>query len=290
MTSLLEPTAPAATEFDTHNSDGPIRLKRAPKRRRPNRRPGLPTGRAVVGGLLVSLAALALFWVWQEASTPPETTFVVAARDLAVGETLAIDDLRVIKADLPADVAQRVIQSPDVLINATTLGPLAEGELVQVSSVLGAASRNDAVAGHELSFAISRNRAVGGRLRAGETVDVLATFGSTNSETRWVVRNVAVSRTQDLGTALGSTGTIELTVILENPADVLTLAEAIDTAEVTVVRATRADDDADEALAEAEAAEASAADGTQAEPDADTDIAETGEINESSEDDSEAGN
>lgn len=213
-------------------------MARSPRKNRP----GLPTGRAVVGGLLVALASLSLFWVWQQASTPPTTTFVVADRDLAVGETLTAQDLRVIRAELPDDVAERVIQSPEVLSGAITLAPLASGEFVQVSSVLGANSRRDSQAGHELSFAISRNRAVGGRLRAGETVDVLATYGSTNSETRWVVRDVTVTRTQDLGTSLGSNGTVELTVVLSEPAEVLALAEAIDTAEVTVVRATRADE------------------------------------------------
>src|SRR5687768_720166 len=46
------------------------------------RRSALPTGRAVVGGFLVALAALGIFAAYSSATAGPTTSYVVARRDL----------------------------------------------------------------------------------------------------------------------------------------------------------------------------------------------------------------
>lgn len=237
--STITDARPAPVNTPTAVADPPTQPA-ATSRRRRRPTPALPTGRAVVGGLLVAISALSLFWVWQQSSKPPETSFVVARVDIAAGDSLSAAELSLVKAELPAEVANLVIQSPEVLDGAVALGPIGAGEFIQVGSVLGGSADVAEMAGQELSFAIEAHRAVGGRLRAGEHVDVIATSGNGDaSTTEVVVANALVSRSFDVQGRLGSTGEIELSLVLATRQDVLAMARAIDTAEVTVVRTTR---------------------------------------------------
>ena len=69
---------------------------------------------------------------------------------------------------------------------------------------------------------------------------MIATFGNGGaSTTEVVVADALVSRSFDVQGRLGSTGELELSLVLATRDDVLALAQAIDTAEVTVVRTTR---------------------------------------------------
>ncbi len=65
---------------------------------RPRR--GLPSGRAVVGGFLVALAAIGVFAAYTSATAEPVTEYVVAARDLTPGEQLTSGDVELVAIDL----------------------------------------------------------------------------------------------------------------------------------------------------------------------------------------------
>lgn len=192
------------------------------------------TLRAALGGLLVTVALLGVSQAYAHADRPPATGYVVATRVLAPGTPLDETVLDVVPVDLPPTLSARAFSSTAVLAGAVTLAPLAPGELVLLSQVLPAGTAP--AAGAALSFAITTDRALGGTLRPGERVDLVATFPGDG--TRRVAEGAMVtdSRTETDG-LLTETGRLLLTVRLRTPAEALGLVEAVDEGQVTVVRA-----------------------------------------------------
>ena len=208
----------------------------APRTVRPRR--GLPGGRAVLGGLLVTVAAVGTFAAYGDATAGPTTSYAVAAADLPAGHRIGPDDVSLRAMDLPSAVADRAFTSPDALAGAVALAPLAEGELVQAGALLPPGAGTEPAA--ELSFAVPADRAVNGTLRPGERVDVLATYGTgAAAETVVVVRSALLLGNDEGQEAIGASTRV-LTVALDDPDDVLALTHATRAGEVTVVRATAA--------------------------------------------------
>ena len=203
------------------------------------RRAALPNGRALIGGFLIALSAVGIFATWLQASGPPTTAYVVAVHDLALGSRIEPGDVRAVAMELPDSLARgRAFTDPASLVGATVIGPIGEGELVQVSSV----ARTEGQPGeHELSYAIASSRAVAGTLRSGEVVDVLATYGTGgDAVTSVVVRSARViGRTASQG-PLGDSQTETITLALAQGRDVLAVAHAIQAGQVTLVRTTGA--------------------------------------------------
>src|SRR5687768_12145708 len=86
-----------------HGSATPVAERRsAPERavvpppRIIQRRPGLPGTRAVVGGLLMALAAIGVFLAYADASRGPSDPIVITRHAIRVGEVLEATDLRVV--------------------------------------------------------------------------------------------------------------------------------------------------------------------------------------------------
>src|SRR4051812_23452426 len=93
------------------------------------RRRGLPNGRALAGGLLVSLAALGIFAAYRGAAAGPSGAYVVARHDLTVGSRIGPGDVSVVRMDLPAGVRRSAFTRVSGVIGATVVGPLSDGEL-----------------------------------------------------------------------------------------------------------------------------------------------------------------
>ena len=205
----------------------------APPGRTVRRRTRLPAGRAVVGGFLVALAATGVFAAYTDATTQPEEHFVVARRPLAPGTRLSRADLTLAPMRLHNAIGFR---DAAPLLGATTLGPVGRGELLQPTAVLASRSRAPE---RELSLPIDSSRAVSGDLRAGDRVDVAATFGSGESAyTVFVVRGALVlDRRQAGGGLQRNTGEV-LVLSLADPTDALAVAHAVSVGQLTVVRAT----------------------------------------------------
>jgi hypothetical protein len=137
--------------------------------------------------------------------------------------------------DLPPAVRARTFDNSAPLLGTTLIAPLAAGELVQASAVV--ARRADS-ASRELSFTLERGR-LGPGVKQGERADLLATFGSGNDAFTAVVVRQAVLVTIERPRA-GDAGPTTVTVAVEDGADALALAHALQLGKVTVVRATGA--------------------------------------------------
>lgn len=206
------------------------------------RRASLPNSRAVVGGLLVTVAAVGVFAAYRQAGGRPTTRYVVATRSVDPGGPITADALGLETMELPAQQAARVYESPSELDGAVALAPLAPGDLVLRSAVLPADRAAGFDGGHEFSLPIDRDRALNGGLRRGETVDVLATYGTGDAAyTLVVARGAGVTALDDgSGGTIGSAGTVVVTLALRDPDEVLRVAHAAEVGSITLVRTTRA--------------------------------------------------
>jgi hypothetical protein len=201
--------------------------------RRPRR---LPDSRAVVGALLVAGSVVGIYAAYSGAHDGPRESYVVAAHPIAPGDTLAAGDLARTRADLPPGLSRRAFTSVAPLVGATSLGPLEAGELVQAGQVV---RKRGGPRTSELSVPIEATR-VGSGVRAGDRINVIATYGTGNDAYSVVVgpdvQVLDVSRAQDaLG---GDSGSMMLTVALRGRGDALALAHATRAAELSVIRTT----------------------------------------------------
>jgi Flp pilus assembly protein CpaB len=184
------------------------------------------------------VSAVGIFVAWSSATRGPSASYVVARHDLRIGQRIAADDLAVLPMQLPDVVARRAAFSKSsALVGATVVGPVREGELVQSSDVVDA---KGPVGSLEVSFPIDASRAVGGSLRPGEFVDLLATFGAGgDTYTTTVVqgaRVLGVGGGGSGGGALtdGNTRTISLAVT--TPVEARAVAHAIHAGKVMLIR------------------------------------------------------
>lgn len=229
-------------DVSSSRSDDPM-----PRRIRPVR--GLPGGRAVVGALLVAAAAVATFASYLGATAVADTAYVVAIEPIEPGTRLdtreeATAVLGSVATDLAEPVRGRAIPASelDAVIGSTVLAPLERGDLLTRTHLIDEAR---AAPAHTLSFPIARTAAVAGALRAGERIDVLATYGSgERAYTAYVVRGVPLLRVSGSdGAALGGGGQVTgsqltLTVAVTALEDVQRLGHAINTAAPLVTRST----------------------------------------------------
>lgn len=202
----------------------------------------LPSGRALLGGLLVTIAAVGTYVAVAGDRNVPTTRYVVASRDVDAGSQLGPDDLSLAAIDLPDDLAAHAITPGEGLDRAVALAPLRAGALVVRSQVLAAPDGEPTPSSsQELSLRLPPDRAVAGTLNRGERVDVLATYGNGADATTLVVaRDAVVTRLEHEETAsLGDEGGLTLSLLLPDDETVLRATHAKDVAQLTLVRATR---------------------------------------------------
>lgn len=216
------------------NRDPPV----ASPARRIERRRSLPGGRAVAGGFLVAVATVGVFAAHSRATAVPTRSFVVAGRTLEPGTRLVASDLRVAEvavADGAALADRGLFTERGALIGAVTVGPIGAGEFVQASAVVRRTGPSDA---HEISLAIEPARAVGGALRAGERVHVVATFGAgADAYSTVVVRSAQVVAVEGAGGGLADTRTLTITLAVTTGDEAIAVAHAVDAGKLTLVRA-----------------------------------------------------
>ena len=219
------------------DAEGPA-SRAAPLVLRSRRR--LPSGRAVAGGFLVSVAALGSFLLATRGQGEPTGRFVVVARDITPGTTLTAADLVIIAVDLPEEQARVTARSTSQLLGAVTRGPLTKGSFVSAGEVAVATPEAAELTApyRELSLAVASDRAVGGTIRPGDRIDVLS---SGDGATFVLAQRVLVINVTSGGNSLGGDH-FTITLALENPASVLAIAHGATNDKLTLVRSTRSED------------------------------------------------
>ena len=213
---------------DELGRDGPAR------RLLPGRRP-LPSGRAVLGGLLVALAMVISFAVANHHDSGPQQAMVVARHRIRPGTVLSSADLATEQGRLPGRVATQTFTTTAEVVGQVTLAPLDGGDVVERAQVVRPDAAPDR---HELSFPIDRERALDGNLEPGQTIDLLATYGTgASAETVVVARGVRLVDVSDGShESLESAGKLVITVALVDADQALRAAHATQVAALTLVR------------------------------------------------------
>ena len=198
-----------------------------------DRRRSLPGGRAVVGGLLMAVAAVGVFVAYTRASERPTTAVAVASTRLLAGATITAGDVDLVEADLPAEVARHTFGAAEDVIGRIALGPIADGEIVQAGMVTDDVNGG---ARHEVAVTLPRAQVAVGRLKQGERVDLFVTY---NDATELVVRSAEVVQIGSSGDgSITSDREVELGVAVPSGDAVTALVDALRTGDVTVVRST----------------------------------------------------
>jgi Flp pilus assembly protein CpaB len=194
--------------------------------------PGVPGGRAVVGGLLIALAGVGTFVSWQRSSGAPDQSYAVADRALEPGEPVTSDAIRFVPIDLPAGVAAGAFGSAAQLEGRVLVAPVGEGELLQRGALSDQAQAEPAA---EVSVALARDLAVDGRLRTGDTVDVYATY---DAGTELVATGVRVISVTESGGSFGDGRELTVTLALTDDSRRIPVINAARDGQVTLVRTT----------------------------------------------------
>jgi hypothetical protein len=189
----------------------------------------LPTGRAVVGGLLVAVAALGLFTAWRQATQQHTTRYLVAAQDLPAGTVISAGSLATVEAKVDGTPARRLFADPDHLIGMVTTQSLQSGELLSASMVQPATAVGPV---YEIAVSLSTDAALAGQVRVGERVSVMASDDHCSSV---LATNAAVQRIEDQGDSL-SAGKYIVNLRLANADELLALAQASKAGTVRLAR------------------------------------------------------
>ena len=203
-----------------------------PTPRRVERRVGLPSTRAVVGGLLMALAAVGTFLAYADATADDTIEVLVASRDLAPGETVRAGDVALVSVELPAGV-RGLFGAVDAAVGRQLVASVDAGEFLLASATAVPVEGDEHL---EVALSLPTSRAVGG-LRAGERVDVFSTWSSE------VTQLIAVdARVLEVGggarEGLGGSDTTVVRLALSDFDQVEALVHAQAAGDITMVRAT----------------------------------------------------
>ena len=226
---------------DTTGAPDPTAGRTGPARSIGRRR-AVPSSRAVVGALLITLAAVGTFAISQRGGGDTGARYVVVTKALAPGARIDAGSVATRPLALDADVAAQAFQDVQQVVGSVALGPMNAGQLVQRAEVAPPNKIDGAVQlGHELTFPVERDR-VPENLRRGERVAVLATYGTGNdARTTTTAQHAIVVGFESDGDAIGTKRSARLTVLVDNPSMVIETAHASQAADITIVRTTQAD-------------------------------------------------
>ena len=233
-------------DVSLRDSDGSTRPRstRSPLGRRhrigggPGSGPGaLPNARAIWGALLCVSAALVAWYAAAGRADDPVRPLVVASRDIAAGMLVSTDDLRVDRVVIPLELRVRTFGDPSAVVGRVALGPIASGDPILQSATEAGDTRTPK---RQFSLSLPVAAAVGGSLRSGDTVDVLATVERDGTDvTETLARSILVSRvTGSDANVMSPTGDRLITFSVPAELDVESLVNAATTGRVHLVRTT----------------------------------------------------
>lgn len=194
------------------------------------RRRSVPSGRAAAGGALVAVSMLASFSLWSRDRHHSVRTVVAAARSVPAGATLRAADLATLRVTLPGPLDDQLVLDPASAVGKVISTSLERGDVI-ASSMIRSATSGDAV--HEVSLKLDPDRRLGGELRVGDRVSVVATTGPC---TAVIASDAKVRSVGTVGSSLGAPSAVVVGLLLPTSADVVAVVHAARTGEVTLAR------------------------------------------------------
>ena len=226
---MTSPTIATPAESSESTAEPGRRIMR-PKR--------LPTGRAMLGAVLVTLAVLGIFVASGSGDQGPSTRYAVATGPIEPGATITAADVTFVALGLTEAVAGTVFTDAEALSGAVAIDAIESGELVHRGHVARAFPGVEG-ASLEFSFPIARSRAPR-TLRVGDAIAILATYGSGDgARTEVIVADATVIAFEADAGGSASRSTAVLTVAIGDGSSQLAAAHAAQTADLTVIRTTK---------------------------------------------------
>lgn len=201
----------------------------------------LPSGRAVLGGLLVSLAVVAVLIASRIGEDATFQDVVVARQELAPGTVIEAEHIEQVRMRL-ANEANFVVSNPDAIVGSVVLGPVGANEFLQVSNI--AVSGPDTLPSGlaEVSIEIEPSRAPA-RIASGELVSLLATFEDSDGSRTVLIADRVVVLSYDDGDVDDFSGGDTVLRLGVSDGDVASaIVSAAITGDVSVVGVTGAND------------------------------------------------
>ncbi len=193
----------------------------------------VPSNRAVLGAVMVTIAAAGVFVAHRSASTPPTSRYVVLTNTVDAGSAVSSDDLGTVALDLPDGLGVVGAEQVDDVVGRIATVPLDELDLLRPDDLLedGRFVEPGSV---EIAIELGAARSLEGAIEAGSSVDVLATDpdGSGTSTVATAARVTEV-RTPD-GDGIGAGGTVLVRLALENRDIAERVADASVRSEITL--------------------------------------------------------
>lgn len=201
----------------------------------------LPTGRALVGGVLVATAIAGVLVAHDAAADPPSDRVLIMTRDVAAGSVVTDADLGSVPADLPPGTSAVSVDDVDDVVGRAARQELHEMDLVRAGDLFEAGRFADGP-GTEVALELSPARALHGTLRAGDRVDVLSTDPDGRG-TVTIATDVAVAAVADDDQAggIGAAGTVTVRLGLPDQATAEIVTDAAVRTDVTLTLPSPAD-------------------------------------------------
>ena len=218
-------------------ADGSERTPTAsPAMRAITTRRSLPSGRAVVGALLVTISALGLYAANRAAAEPPETTWLVARRDIPSGHRITAADLGRARMQLIGETEAVSFSDPGDVIGHLSISPVAKDELLQRSDI--ATHRAATGSARRLTLDLTAAQALDGQIAPGDLVDIAAT-GADPGSTQLIVRSALISSVDSGdGGSVGARGGIRVSLVVVDADAAQLVIDAAEHGKVTLIVAT----------------------------------------------------
>ncbi len=182
------------------DSTSPVDSQTAPTQATARLRRSLPSGRACVGAMLVTIAAAGVLFAHRSASAPPSSRYLVATQSIQSGQVIGAEDLGSIAIDLPSQLDAVPAAQANKLIGRVARNSLSTSELLRLDDALDAGRFVDPTS-VEVSLELPPAQALQGIVQQGSFVDVLATDPepdpNTGSATTVLATRVRVSSVGD---------------------------------------------------------------------------------------------
>ena len=198
----------------------------------------LPNARSFVGAMLCVAAALVAWYAASGRADVPKRPLVTAGRDISAGLIITLADVKTQSVEVRPELRIRTFGDASDVVGRVALGPIAAGDPILRSAAGPDGSDSQR---RQVSFTMPIAAAVGGTIRSGDTVDILATVSSETGTdlTRTFARNVLVSQVTGNDTSVVTTnGDRMVTLSIEASVDAEALVNAAATGKIHLVKTT----------------------------------------------------